>query len=65
MEGEAEQEWGVGQADTDGALAGGDRRKDQILGDWRQGERDCLGIVVGVRSYGAENEKRGDIYDDM
>lgn len=28
MEGEAEQERGVGQADTDGALAWGDKQKD-------------------------------------
>lgn len=28
MEGEAEQEWGVGQADTGGALARGDKQKD-------------------------------------
>ncbi|TNN86747.1 hypothetical protein EYF80_002930 [Liparis tanakae] len=27
-EGEPEQEWGVGQADTNGALAGGDKQKD-------------------------------------
>lgn len=27
-------------------------------------EQDCLGIVVGVRSDGAENE-RGDNYDDI
>lgn len=27
MEGEAKQEWGVGQADMDGTLAGGKRRR--------------------------------------
>lgn len=47
MEGEAEREWGVGQADVDGTLAGGKRRGlefERLGGDgW-----DCLDIVVGV-----------------
>lgn len=33
-------------------------------GRLEEGEWDCLGIVVGIRGYGAENERR-DIYDDI
>lgn len=63
-EGEAEQ--GVGSWSGRHGRRFGWRGQAEGLDSGRleAGEWDCLGIVVGVRSYGAENE-RGDIYDDI